>query len=257
MRRFAPKEITRRLLSRFITAWLRLRSRPLVLENVARSLILAPHQDDEALGCAGLIKAHLEQGLPIDVVYLTDGSGSHPGHPILTPAAICTLRHTEAIAAMKELGLSADHLHFLNAPDGRLNRLHPDEAELLQSRLATILSQLHPSSVYLPCRRDGSSEHDAAFILATAAIARAQIAPRLLEYPIWARWNPLRLFKTGLSSQQVWRLEFSRQQACKRTALTKYVSQMEPTPPWPGAVLPAGFVRIFSAAEEFFFESSR
>lgn len=257
MRRFAPKEIARRLLSRFITVWLRLRSRPLLLATVTRGVILAPHQDDEALGCAGLIKTHLEQGLPIDVVYLTDGSGSHPGHPVLTPAAVCALRRTEAIAAMRELGLCADNLHFLNAPDGRLDRLQPNEAELLQSRLATILRKLRPSSVYLPCRGDGSSEHDAAFMLAQAAIARAQIAPRLLEYPIWARWNPLRLLKTGLHSQQVWRLAFPRQQACKCTALAQYASQMEPTPPWQTAVLPAGFLQIFLPAEEFFFESSR
>ena len=41
-------------------------------------LILAPHPDDESLGCGGLIAACVAAGRSPLVVILTDGAGSHP-----------------------------------------------------------------------------------------------------------------------------------------------------------------------------------
>src|SRR5262245_24685447 len=40
-------------------------------------LVLAPHPDDESLGCGGLIAACQAQGHPVHVLVLTDGAGSH------------------------------------------------------------------------------------------------------------------------------------------------------------------------------------
>lgn len=40
--------------------------------------VLAPHPDDESLGCGGALAAAVESGQDVTVVALTDGSGSHP-----------------------------------------------------------------------------------------------------------------------------------------------------------------------------------
>jgi LmbE family N-acetylglucosaminyl deacetylase len=37
------------------------------------SLVLAPHPDDEVLGCGGVIFAHRQAGNPVDVIVVTDG----------------------------------------------------------------------------------------------------------------------------------------------------------------------------------------
>src|SRR5580704_16937481 len=40
-------------------------------------LVLAPHPDDESLGCGGLIADCQARGQPVYVLILTDGAGSH------------------------------------------------------------------------------------------------------------------------------------------------------------------------------------
>ena len=41
-----------------------------------RVLVVAPHQDDETLGCGGLIARKRYEGLPVHVVFITDGSAT-------------------------------------------------------------------------------------------------------------------------------------------------------------------------------------
>ena len=40
------------------------------------ALVLAPHPDDEVLGCAGAILRHVARGDPVRVIILTDGAGN-------------------------------------------------------------------------------------------------------------------------------------------------------------------------------------
>ena len=60
----------------------RLRALPLVgvdtIADDAIAMVLAPHADDESLGCGGLISELAAQGRPPVVVVVTDGTGSHP-----------------------------------------------------------------------------------------------------------------------------------------------------------------------------------
>ncbi len=247
------KELLRRALRAVVIAGLRLRSRPLGSAPGSRTLILAPHQDDEALGCAGLILTRRMAGLPVDVVYITDGAGSYPGHPLLPPAELARLRRAEAIQAMQGLRVEATSLHFLDAVDGTLAHLRPEESEALARRIAGMISALVPTELFLPCRADGSSEHEAAFRVAQRALQLSALRTRILEYPVWARWSPQQLIRPGLT-RRVWRLAFPAHAAAKRAALACYVSQTEPTPPWPDPVLPSGFADSFATTEEFFFE---
>lgn len=44
-----------------------------------RLVIVAPHPDDETLGCGLLIAAAVRAGVRVAVIALTDGQASHPG----------------------------------------------------------------------------------------------------------------------------------------------------------------------------------
>ncbi len=247
------KELLRRGLRTAVTSALRMRSRPYPLAAGSRGLIIAPHQDDEALGCAGLIFSRRAAGLPVSIVYITDGAGSHPNHPQISPADLAQLRRGEASQAMQLLKVEAASLQFLNAPDGTLAHLSPAAFEAIAQRLAALIAPLAPTELFLPCQADGSSEHTAAFKLTARALQHAKLNPRLLEYPVWARWSPQRLIRPAFTSR-VWRHAFPETVAAKRAALACYVSQTTPTPPWPQPVLPAGFADSFESDEEYFFE---
>lgn len=96
-----------------------------------RILILAPHPDDEVLGCAGVIQKALHLKIPVQVVFLTNGDSNqwsffvYRKFPVVMPQAVMKmgmLRCDEATAAAGILGLSPDNLIFLGYPDfGTLN----------------------------------------------------------------------------------------------------------------------------------------
>lgn len=97
-----------------------------------RVLVLAPHPDDEVIGTGGLIQLALANGADVRVVFLTMGDINIPsfltytGRPKLTPRQIIgmgEIRRQEAIAALRVLGLPADHVLFLGYPDGGTLRI--------------------------------------------------------------------------------------------------------------------------------------
>lgn len=234
---------------------LRWRSRPFPFAAGTTALVLAPHPDDEALGCGGLIFRKRARGAVVRVAYLTDGSASHPGHPTLTTAALARQRQDEARRAASILGLGSDALHFLGAPDGTLARLDPPAAEALAARIARLLEEIRPDEIFLPCRRDGSSEHEAAFLLVARARELAANEARLFEFPVWAWWAPQRLIRPLRCSRRIWRLDLQEGKTAKAEAIAAHVSQLQPVPPDQQAVLSPEFAAAFVSPEEFFFET--
>src|SRR5262245_12702319 len=99
---------------------------PITLTPQDRILVLAPHPDDDILGCAGLIHQAVQQKLPVKVVYLTNGDNYewafwvYKKRPVLTPGEMLKmgrLRRQEAIRAQQRLGVPAGQLVFLGYPD--------------------------------------------------------------------------------------------------------------------------------------------
>ncbi len=248
------KEFVRRSLRSMVSVGLRNRSKPYATAVAARCLVISPHQDDEAFGCAGLISLQRSAGNSVSVIYLTDGAGSHPGHPRLAPRDIAQLRHDEALNAMQLLNVSSSSLHFLDAADGTLSHLSVPAADHLVRRLADLMTTLQPTELYVPCAEDSSSEHAAAFTLVHRALQITPHQPRVMEYPIWAWWRPQQLLRLGWKSRRVWHLAFPHATALKSAVIDSYVSQTNPTPPWENPVLPRGFAECFKSSDEFFFE---
>jgi LmbE family N-acetylglucosaminyl deacetylase len=152
------------------------------------------------------------------------------------------------------LGLVQGSLSFFGAPDGELARLEGKSLEDLVGGLSTNLSRINPGTLFLPCRSDGSSEHDAAFLIVHRALERSGLRPRVLEYPVWSWWNPLLLARTLFTCRSVWRVEIGSALDAKRAAVASYVSQTLPVPPDTAPALPLGFASMFLGKREFFLE---
>ena len=80
-------------------------------------LVLAPHPDDESLGCGGFLAECSAQGLNPFVLVLTDGVGSHPNSSAFPPARLRAVREAEGRKAVGALGLGRDQIGFLRLPD--------------------------------------------------------------------------------------------------------------------------------------------
>lgn len=95
-----------------------------------RTLIVAPHPDDETLGGAGVIEKAIAAGKKVKVVILTAGDGYeravienlHVVHPKAADyRKLGELRHLESLAAMKHFGVKQEDVIFLGYPDGGIN----------------------------------------------------------------------------------------------------------------------------------------
>jgi len=71
-------------------------------------LVIAPHPDDETIGCGGALCLHAAKGDRVVVVFLTSGE---LGLKELAPAKAWQVRESEAQAAAKHLGIT--RLEFL------------------------------------------------------------------------------------------------------------------------------------------------
>lgn len=94
---------------------------PLKVEKLKKVLVLAPHQDDEIIGCGGTMLKLRELGSVIDVVYLTDGAElSNPINSIITrdqeASEVCNKLNA------KKYNLGIDNIN-LGLPPGKIDEL--------------------------------------------------------------------------------------------------------------------------------------
>jgi LmbE family N-acetylglucosaminyl deacetylase len=215
-----------------------------------RALILAPHADDESLGCGGLIAAACTAGLAPIVVILTDGTASHPGSLAFPPAKLRAVRESEAAAATRLLGLPPDNLYFGRYADTQLPASGPAFETIIKT-LSEIARAHYCGLIIAPWAGDPHCDHQAAASIGQAVAAGAAL--RLLSYPVWG-W--LRDDKDFFDEprQQGWRLNISAQRDVKKQAIAAYKSQyggLIPDAP-DGFRLPDNLLAIFDRPFEVF-----
>ncbi len=84
-------------------------------------VVVAPHPDDEILGCGGLLHHAVGQGIDVSVVAVTDGEACYPGEPWWTPERLRSARRAELAAALGELGIPVGSIFHLGIADGAVS----------------------------------------------------------------------------------------------------------------------------------------
>lgn len=146
------------------------------------AVVFAPHQDDECLGCGGTIALKRNAGVPVKLVFMTDGSTSH--RRFMDEDALRRLRASEAVQAAEVLGIGPADIEFLNFPDSRLGNFHPEAV----TRVLGILDRHAPEEIFVPYRFDGTPDHEATFRIVREAVLQSGRPVRVCEYPVWF-WN--------------------------------------------------------------------
>jgi N-acetylglucosamine malate deacetylase 1 len=140
-------------------------------------LVIAPHPDDESIGCGGSICLHTDRGNRVRVVFLTSGELGLRGLPAGDAKRI---REQEAERVAELLGVAA--LSFLRFPDGYLNTCISQAAQALRP----ILEHEMPRLIYLPHEYDSHPDHNIATSIVRAALVENRaIMPSLLGYEVW------------------------------------------------------------------------
>jgi len=230
------------------------RATPLPAEFLdAPCLVVSPHPDDETLGCGGLLALKRERGVPVSVVYMTDGSGSHPG--FADQRALAGRRRDEALAACATLGIAEGDVHFLEVPDGTLAAA----AASAVTRLAPLLDAHDRALLVLPHPDEPPSDHAATYHVTAQCLQARGRRARALLYPVWLwdQWpftNPFspprgrssvrsivrtaarHRFGTGLRRTLDHRVDIGPVLARKRAALAAHTTQTvapPDAPDWP------------------------
>jgi LmbE family N-acetylglucosaminyl deacetylase len=227
------------------------RAEDITSQTATRScVVLAPHPDDETLGCGATIMRKVAAGTPVKVVVATDGRHSQCSNK-LSSDALVEIREEEARRAGAVLGLPRENITFLRFEDGRLG----DHRELLRDRLVHILDTMNPADIFVSSIIDLHPDHRVlAEVARELSRARRDPVPKLYEYPIWF-WDP-RLWRVRdllkLRTRVVRAGEF---QIGKREAIAAYRSQvMNLTGEAGWATLRKSYLRQFLQPEETFFE---
>ncbi|GAA4924493.1 LmbE family N-acetylglucosaminyl deacetylase [Actinomycetospora succinea] len=147
---------------------------PAVIRPPGRVVVVAPHPDDEVLGVGGTLAVWAAEGTEVAVVAVTDGEGSHPDSPTLTPRALVDRRAEERRAALAALGIEAA-VDRLRLPDGAV------AADDVADGVAAILRP--DDTVVAPVLGDGHPDHDATAAGAGTAAERVGVA--CWRYAVW------------------------------------------------------------------------
>lgn len=209
------------------------RAHDVTSELGARSvLVVAPHPDDETIGCAGRILLASAAGARVTVVVATDGADSHDAG--VDVDRMRAIRRAELHQALGSLGVDETDILQFDLPDGHL----AEHVEVLADRLQRLIEERRPDDVYATCADEMHPDHAATARALALAVSRVSSQPRLLEYPVWlwGDWPISRRHGDGRALAKAWRTYRLRQVELvsldaeavdqKRLALAAYASQL-------------------------------
>lgn len=144
-------------------------------------LVIAPHQDDEAIGCGGALALQVSTGKSAAVVILQDGADGWEELG-MSREAMSEMRNKESCRAADTLGL--DPPVFFNYP--RLEDSIPEAA----GKLRSILHERRADAVFIPFVLDGHPDHRIANYILARALRDIPWQVRVLGYEVWGLCIP-------------------------------------------------------------------
>lgn len=198
--------------------------------NIKQSLpgvtvVIAPHPDDESLGCGGTIALLKNEGKEVHLIFVSDGSMSHPLSKKYNTDKLILLREAEALSAAKILGIPAIHCSFMRLQDGAVPTFGEIGFKDAVIKMTVLLKKIKPKTIFLPWKNDPHSDHQASWQIANSSIKKACTGTQLLHYLIW-------FWERGVLDYQLkdgvkWcKIDVSSVINLKRSAIAAHISQV-------------------------------
>jgi LmbE family N-acetylglucosaminyl deacetylase len=142
----------------------------MMLDKNAKYLFIFAHPDDEVV-IAGTMKQLLDGGAEVEAAWVT--CGDYFGN--------IETRLAELARVTTILGLREDSIHLLRLPDLGLVRMLNQAVD----KVADMLKSVKPDAIFANAYEGGHPDHDAVNFLAYEASYRADIKPKLYEFPFY------------------------------------------------------------------------
>jgi len=173
---------------------------PVQLETLRRRrvMVVAPHMDDEVIGCGGTLLLHRTLRSEVRVVFVSDSSGAvgDAGRA----QNLRDIRHAEMMKVSDVLALAS--IAELGFADGALMS-HEDA---IASRLAEELKTFQPEQVLCPFPADGHADHQSTAVALAAATRIAGWDGEVLAYEVWSTLWPNMAIDIGAVADEKARL---------------------------------------------------
>lgn len=183
-------------------------------------LVIAPHPDDEVLGCGGTMAKHTSDG---DEVYLCVVTKTYPPD---WPEGEIRKRRNEVLRANTILGIKKTY--FLDLPTVKLDTIPQKE---LNEAIAQVVNKLQPEIVYIPHGGDVNSDHRLVFEAAMVATRpRPALAIRkVLCYEVLSETEWAAPFAENAFMPNVY-VDISEVLETKLKAMSEYKSELKEFP---------------------------
>jgi len=201
-------------------------------------VLVAPHPDDETLGCGGYLAQCRDAGRRVHVIVLTQGEKlfSHGLgiHTDPSPEQVRDMRREETLQATAILGLEPAEVRFLDYADRSLSGCEAEVAACL----VPLLRDVAPAEVLCTGPQEGHPDHRAASAIVRLACAQAapQAAIRWYITTLAAGTDP-----SSLAGAR--RIAIGAQLARKSRAVARFRAHLEIISPRQTAPIVAGFAQ--------------
>lgn len=135
------------------------------------SLVVAPHPDDETLGCDRAIALLRSLCCDVRVLVISDGTLSHPRSRRYSAPKLRALREAESRSALAVFGIEHT-VTFLRLPDWSIPTLGKAGFEQAVDRCCEYLATFACKTIFLPWCGDPHADHRATWQLIHTALSK-------------------------------------------------------------------------------------
>jgi len=199
---------------------------PMDVNLIGNALVIAPHPDDESLGCGGTIALLRQQGFRVHVLFVSDGTMSHPNSPSYPDERLRQVRESEALEALRLLDVPVENAFFMRQKDTKVATTDSPNFADAVAFVHTLLTDIKPATVLVPWRRDPHRDHRASWQIVDAALSRLSVRPRVLEYLIWLWELGNEQDMPGQDEMLVWSIPIDEVMAQRNQAIAAHRSQV-------------------------------